>query len=89
MSPIPSRHRRRHFEGPILQGREPSATDSQKAKGEDASSELSTIVNTFILRRTNTLLSQHLPPKTLQVRALKRALGQGDSPCLAHQPSIA
>jgi hypothetical protein len=33
------------FEAPILAGREPWATDSQKAKAEAASTELSNVVN--------------------------------------------
>jgi len=62
---------RRRFAVPILTGREPSATDKQQRSGEEASNELSSIVNKFILRRTNSLLSQHLPPKLLQVVCVK------------------
>jgi DNA repair and recombination protein RAD54 and RAD54-like protein len=65
------RRRSRKFEGPILTGREPWATEAQKAKADEAAGELSTVVNQFILRRTNTLLSQHLPPKTLAVVCCK------------------
>lgn len=54
---------RKHFESPILQGREPDSTADEAQLGLDRSSELSQIVNDFILRRTNALLSAHLPPK--------------------------
>ena len=54
---------RRHFEAPITAGREPDATEQQAVLGAERSSELSAIVNEFILRRTNSLLSAHLPPK--------------------------
>lgn len=54
---------RRHFESPILQGREPGSTADEAQLGIERSEELSNIVNSFILRRTNALLSAHLPPK--------------------------
>ena len=54
---------RRHFESPILAGREPGAPEDAAVLGEARSSELSSLVNNFILRRTNKLLSDHLPPK--------------------------
>ena len=53
----------KNYQNPILRGREPDATDKDRAKGEAKASELGQLVNQFILRRTNTLLSDHLPPK--------------------------
>lgn len=62
---------RKRFEGPILRGREPWATDREVQAATTASTDLSAIVNQFILRRTNTLLSKHLPPKLVQVVVIK------------------
>ena len=56
---------RKYFEAPILQGREPGSSADEAQLGMDRSEELSKIVNSFILRRTNALLSAHLPPKVL------------------------
>ncbi|KAG2497992.1 hypothetical protein HYH03_004251 [Edaphochlamys debaryana] len=58
---------RRHYEVPILASREPGATADQIALGEERSAELSGLTNRFILRRTNALLSAHLPPKVIEV----------------------
>jgi DNA repair and recombination RAD54-like protein len=55
------------FQGPILAGREPDATDSEIIQGEKCAEQLSLLVNQFILRRTNTLLSHHLPPKVINI----------------------
>eukprot|EP00210_Caulerpa_lentillifera_P002332 g2237.t1 len=60
-------HFHRHFETPILNGREPDATENEIELGVKQSEELSSLVNEFILRRTNTLLSEHLPPKIIQI----------------------
>ena len=60
----------RRYELPILAGREPGASDLQTTRGAERAAELSAAVDPFILRRTNALLSAHLPPK---VRELKLA----------------
>ncbi len=57
----------RYYQGPILRGREPDASDRERKKGEEMTEKLSSIVNMFILRRTNVLLSQHLPPKVIEI----------------------
>lgn len=56
---------------PILRGREPDATESQKRKMMDIQNDMSKTVNEFILRRINTLNAQHLPPKLVQVVCCK------------------
>lgn len=57
----------RHFQSHILRGREPDATEKERQIGNERAIELSRLVNQFILRRTNVLLSQLLPPKVIQV----------------------
>ena len=60
------------FEKPILDGREPDATEKQLALAQERSNgELSELVNKFVLRRTNTILSKHLPPKVVEVVCCK------------------
>ena len=54
---------RKKYARPILEGREPDATPAQRELGTARNEALSSIVNEFILRRTNALLSAHLPPK--------------------------
>ncbi len=46
-----------------MASREPDATEAEVQRGTKQSNELSAVVNQFILRRTNALLSAHLPPK--------------------------
>ncbi|KAA8545882.1 hypothetical protein F0562_020667 [Nyssa sinensis] len=62
---------RRYYETPIICGREPTATEEEKKLGVERSAELSAKVNQFILRRTNALLSNHLPPKIVEVVCCK------------------
>ncbi|XP_073030330.1 protein CHROMATIN REMODELING 25-like isoform X2 [Primulina eburnea] len=62
---------RRYYEMPIVSGREPTATEEEKRLGSERSAELSAKVNQFILRRTNSLLSNHLPPKMVEVVCCK------------------
>ncbi|KAK3286246.1 DNA-dependent ATPase protein rad54 [Cymbomonas tetramitiformis] len=56
-----------YYAGHITKGREPDATPEERALGNERSAGLSAFVNQFILRRTNTLLSNHLPPKVVEV----------------------
>ena len=54
---------RKRFELPILRGRDAEGSDADRAKGEAANAELGSIVNKFIIRRTNDILSKYLPVK--------------------------
>lgn len=54
---------RRYYEAPIIFEREPNSSAEEKKLGSERSAELSAKVNQFTLRRTNALLSNHLPPK--------------------------
>jgi superfamily II DNA or RNA helicase len=58
---------KRYYEAPILQGREPDAIEEEQSLCAVRSAEMSAIVNQFVLRRTNVLLSKHLPPKVMQI----------------------
>ncbi|XP_039006863.1 protein CHROMATIN REMODELING 25-like [Hibiscus syriacus] len=62
---------RRYYETPIICGREPTSNEEEKKLAAERSSELSAKVNQFILRRTNVLLSNHLPPKIIEVVCCK------------------
>ena len=54
---------RKRFEIPILRGRDADGTDEHKKKGDEAITELLGLVNKFIIRRTNDILSKYLPVK--------------------------
>lgn len=54
---------RKNFENAILQSRDADSTEEQRKKGDDKLVELAHIVNPFIIRRTNDILSKYLPRK--------------------------
>jgi DNA repair and recombination RAD54-like protein len=54
---------RKQFEIPILRGRDAAGTDTDRQKGDERLKELLTLVNKFIIRRTNDILSKYLPVK--------------------------
>ena len=54
---------RKQFENPILRGRDADATDEDRKKGDARLAELLGLVNKFIIRRTNDILSKYLPVK--------------------------
>jgi DNA repair and recombination RAD54-like protein len=54
---------RKRFELPILRGRDSDASEADRKRGDECLSELLAIVNKFIIRRTNDILSKYLPVK--------------------------
>jgi DNA repair and recombination RAD54-like protein len=54
---------RKQYEIPILRGRDADGTDEMRKKGDERLKELLTLVNKFIIRRTNDILSKYLPVK--------------------------
>lgn len=54
---------RKQYEIPILRGRDAAGTDADIKKGNERLAELLTLVNKFIIRRTNDILSKYLPVK--------------------------
>ncbi|EPE03378.1 dna repair and recombination protein rad54 [Ophiostoma piceae UAMH 11346] len=54
---------RKRYEIPILKGRDADADEEDRKRGDQCLSELLAIVNRFIIRRTNDILSKYLPVK--------------------------
>jgi len=54
---------RKKFEIPILRGRDADGSDEARKKGDEAVTGLLNLVNKFIIRRTNDILSKYLPVK--------------------------
>lgn len=54
---------RKRFELPILRGRDADASEADRKKGDECTAELLGIVNKFLIRRTNDILSKYLPIK--------------------------
>ncbi len=54
---------RKQYELPILRGRDAAGTDADQQKGNERLAELLALVNKFIIRRTNDILSKYLPVK--------------------------
>ncbi|WEW60626.1 DNA-dependent ATPase protein rad54 [Emydomyces testavorans] len=53
----------KRFEMPILRGRDADGTEEMRKKGDECLAELLSIVNKFIIRRSNDILSKYLPVK--------------------------
>ncbi|KAK3384817.1 P-loop containing nucleoside triphosphate hydrolase protein [Podospora didyma] len=54
---------RKRFELPISRGRDADASEDERKRGDERLAELLSIVNKFIIRRTNDILSKYLPVK--------------------------
>ncbi len=68
---------RKHFENPILRGRDADATEADHQRGVEKLQELASIVNRCIIRRTQALLSKYLPTKVEQVKYNDTCVTQG------------
>ncbi|XP_014213792.1 DNA repair and recombination protein RAD54-like [Copidosoma floridanum] len=62
---------RKKFENPILRGQDAGATDKERALAQERLSELVTVVNKCLIRRTSALLSKYLPIKYELVVCIK------------------
>jgi DNA repair and recombination RAD54-like protein len=69
---------RKNYELAILKGRDALATDKEKEVGNQKLKELADLVQRFIIRRTNDLLSKYLPHKYEHVVFCKMAPFQLD-----------
>ncbi|KAL6932408.1 hypothetical protein ACO0OL_003886 [Hanseniaspora opuntiae] len=69
---------RKHFEMPILRGRDADADEEEKNKSDLRLKQLSDIVNKFIIRRTNDILAKYLPCKYEHVIFVKLTPFQED-----------
>ncbi|XP_040087217.1 DNA repair and recombination protein RAD54-like isoform X3 [Oryx dammah] len=58
---------KKHFELPILKGRDATASEEDRRVGEERLRELTSIVNRCLIRRTSDILSKYLPVKIEQV----------------------
>lgn len=54
---------RKRFEIPILRGRDADASEADRKRGDECTTELLGVVNKFLIRRTNDILSKYLPVK--------------------------
>lgn len=68
---------RAQYENPIQRGRDADASDAQAARGLAAMGELMALINSFMLRRTSTVLKKLLPAKVEQVRAARARARRG------------
>jgi DNA repair and recombination protein RAD54 and RAD54-like protein len=69
---------RKKYEIPILRGRDAAGSEEHRQKGDERLAELLTVVNKFIIRRTNDILSKYLPVKYEHVVFCKLAPFQMD-----------
>nr|XP_034193465.1 DNA repair and recombination protein RAD54-like isoform X2 [Osmia lignaria] len=69
---------RKKFEIPILRGQDAGATDTERKLAQERLTELVTIVNKCLIRRTSALLSKYLPLKYELVVCIKMGKLQTD-----------
>ena len=54
---------KKHFEAPILRGRDAYASESDVSKGKERLTEMAMLVSKCIIRRTSSILTHYLPVK--------------------------
>ncbi|KAG8507670.1 DNA repair and recombination protein RAD54-like, partial [Galemys pyrenaicus] len=69
---------KKHFELPILKGRDAAASEADRQLGEERLQELISIVNRCLIRRTSDILSKYLPVKIEQVVCCRLTLLQNE-----------
>ncbi|XP_076240794.1 DNA repair and recombination protein RAD54-like okr isoform X2 [Calliopsis andreniformis] len=69
---------RKKFEIPILRGQDAAATDTERQLAQERLTELITVVNKCLIRRTSALLSKYLPLKYELVVCIKMGKLQTD-----------
>ena len=58
---------RRSYEAPILSLQQPECDEDQLEIGNDCAAQLSHLTSQFVLRRTQQVMTDHLPPKVESV----------------------
>jgi DNA repair and recombination protein RAD54B len=69
---------KKEFELPILESRQPGASEKDLEKGSARAEEMSSLTKQFILRRTAEILDDFLPPKTEYVLFCKPTQAQAE-----------
>ena len=64
------------YDEPIVALQQPDCDDDKREEGESAAAALSHLTSQFVLRRTQEVMSAHLPPKIESIVFCKPSLAQ-------------